>query len=413
MRSAGEDDVVSALRGSRAVIAPGCGTPGTILRLIAARADELPHTALCSGLLLGDYPFLDAVDAGLLTYSTWHVMPAVRDLVAAGTVPFHPVRASQVPWLLGEMGVDVALVRVSPPDRHGFCSLGPSVSYPRGAIRRSRLVIAEIDPSVPRTRGESEVHADEIDMAIESTVPMFEYRRAQPDDVSRAIAATLVDLLPQRPTVQIGIGSIPEAFVDLLVERRVEDLRFAGMAVDGMADVFDAGLLDVSTNVPWPAVMAAELMGSRRLMDFADDNAAVGVYSTELALTASTLGTIDRFVSINSALQVDQSGQVAADNIAGRQISGIGGGVDFAEAALHSRGGMRVVALPAADARRNVSKIVEGFDPSTPISVPRHSIDWVVTEFGAARVGPLSVRDRVAALSSISHPARPTAGSTP
>lgn len=404
MRHADEAEVVQALRGSRAVASPGCGVPGTLLDLIARNAGAMRGTTLLSGLLLGEYPFLDAVREGVLAYATWHVMPPVRSLVADGTVPFYPVRASQVPWLLGELDADAALVRVSPPDRHGFCSLGASVSYPRGAIRRSRLVIAEIDPAVPRTRGESDVHIDEIDLAIDSTVPMPEYRRAQPDEISRAIASHLVSLLPERPTIQIGIGGIPEAFVDLLVERRVPGLRFAGMATDGMADVFEAGLLDVSSTVPWPAIMSAELMGSRRLMDFADDNPAVGAYSTEQGITASTLWEIERFVTINSALEIDRTGQVAAENVAGRQISGVGGSVDFTESALHSRGGLRIVALPAADVRRHASKIVDHFAEGTPVSLARHSVDWVVTEYGAARLGPLSLRERAEALNAIAHP---------
>ncbi len=404
MRYADETDVVSALRGARAVASPGCGTPGTLLDLVGRHADELAGTALFSGLLLGDYPFLEAVRAGSLSYATWHVMPPVRGLVADGRVAFHPVRASQVPWLLGELGIDTALIRVSPPDRHGFCSLGPSVSYPRGAVRRSRLVIAELDPAVPRTRGESEIHVNDIDLAIESQVPMPEYRRAQPDDISRAIAEHLVDLLPDRPSIQIGIGGIPEAFVDLLVERRVPDLRFVGMATDGMADVFDAGLLDLSGTVPWPAVMSAELMGSHRLMEFADDNPALGTYSTEQGINASTLWSMDHFVTINSALEVDRSGQVAAENAAGKQISGIGGSIDFNEAALHSHGGLRVVALPAADVRRHSSKIVDRFADGTPVSLGRHSVDWVVTEYGAVRLGPLSLAERAEALASITHP---------
>lgn len=404
MRRATESEVVTALRGGRVVASPGCGTPATLLDLVAGRADELAGTALFSGLLLGEYPFVEAVQRGALSYGTWHVMPPVRTLVADGTVAFYPIRASQVPWLLGELQIDAALVRVSPPDRHGFCSLGPSVSYPRTAVRRSRLVVAEIDPAVPRTRGESEIHVDEIHLAVDSTVPMPEYRRARSDEVSRAIAENLIGLLPERPTIQIGIGSIPEAFVDLLVERQVPGLRFAGMATDGMADLFDAGLLELTDNVPWPAVMSAELMGSRRLMDFADDNAALGTYTTERGITASTLWSMDRFVTINSALEIDRTGQVAAENVAGRQISGIGGTVDFVEAALHSRGGMRVVALPAADARRNTSKLLERFAEDTPVSLPRHSIDWVVTEYGAVRLGPLSLRERAEALDSITHP---------
>lgn len=403
MRRASPKDLLTALRGSRAVASPGCGTPGTLLDVIGENAAAL-QMSLFSGLLLGKYPFLDAVRAKEITYGTWHVMPPVRDLVAAGDVPFYPVRASRVPQLLEHLTVDTALVRLSPPDRHGFCSLGPSVSYSRGAMRRARTVIAELDPNVPRTRGESEVHVDEVDLFVDSEVAMPEYRRAPVDEVSAAIARHLVAILPQRPTIQIGIGAIPEAFVDQLVTDRVGDLRFAGMATDGMADVFAAGLLDVELHHGYPGVMAAELMGSKELMDFADDNAAIGVYSTERAITASSLWGMDRFVTINSALAVDLAGQVAADGWAGRQISGVGGSIDFTEAAMHSHGGVRIMALAASDVRRNSSKIVESLGPGTPVTLPRHSVDWVVTEHGAARLEGLSLQERGEALRELASP---------
>jgi 4-hydroxybutyrate CoA-transferase len=405
MRTAERHEVIAALRGARAVASPGCGTPGTLLDIIGVHSEKLQGLSLFSGLLLSDYPFVAAVDAGHISYGTWHVMPPVRRLVADGKVGFYPVRASQVPRLLDDLAIDTALVRVSPPDRHGFCSLGPSVSYPRGAIRRARTVIAEVDPSVPRTRGESDVHVDEIDLAIDSQIPMPEYRRAAGDEVSQAIARHLVELLPRRPTIQIGIGSIPEAFVDQLLAERIGELRFAGMATDGMADLFDAGLLDVELRHGYPAIMSAELMGSRRLMDFADDNPALGAYTTERGITASSLWEMDRFVTINSALEIDLTGQVAAEAMHGKQISGVGGSIDFTESALHSPGGLRIIALASSDMRRNTSKIVEELASGTPVTLPRHSVDWVVTEYGSVELGNRSLADRAVALRSISHPA--------
>jgi 4-hydroxybutyrate CoA-transferase len=404
MRTVGPRDVIAALRGARAVSSPGCGTPSTLLEIIGAHAEDVHGLSLFSGMLLGDYPFVAGVENGHISYGTWHVMPPIRRLVAEGTVGFYPVRASQVPRLLGDLAVDTALVRVSPPDRHGFCSLGPSVSYPRGAIRRARTVIAEIDPSVPRTRGESEVHLDEIDLAIDSQVPMPEYRRATADEVSRSIARHLVELLPENPTIQIGIGGIPEAFADQLLADRAGGLRFAGMATDGMADLFEAGLLDLEPRHGYPAIMSAELMGSRKLMDFADDNAALGAYSTERGITASSLWSMDRFVTINSALEIDLTGQAAAEAMSGKQISGVGGSIDFTESALHSSGGLRVIALASADVRRNTSKIVAQLTAGTPVTLPRHSIDWVVTEHGAVQLGSQSLTGRAEALRSISHP---------
>jgi len=260
------------------VASPGCGAPTTLLAGIGDHAAAIAGSRLYSGLLLGEYAFLPALDEGIISYGTWHVMPAVRRLVASGTVPFYPVRASQVPALLGQLGIDTALIRVTPPDKHGFCNLGPSVSYPIGAVKLAQLVVAEIDETMPRVHGEADVHISEIDLAVESTTPMPEYRRAESDEVSTAIARHILELLPTSPTLQIGIGSIPEALLDELCASGVQDVRFAGMAVDGMADLYDCGVLAKGPLHPYPPIVAAELMGSRRLMEFADANPVLGNY---------------------------------------------------------------------------------------------------------------------------------------
>ncbi|MFD9550653.1 acetyl-CoA hydrolase/transferase family protein [Nocardia salmonicida] len=399
------DEVIDALRQPRRiVVAPGCGTPTTLLDLVGGRSSEIAGTALYSGLLLCDYPFLDAVERGILTYGTWHVMPPVRNSVADGQVQFFPVRASQVPGLIRYLSADTAFIRVSPPDRHGFCSLGPSVSYPLVAVRNAELVIAEIDESVPRTRGEGSIHVSQIDLAIESQSLMPEYYRPYPDEISRRIAEYIVPLLPENPTIQIGIGSIPEALVDRLAERGIDGLRFAGMATDGMVDLHEKGLLDLQRMTPFPAIMAAELMGTRKLMDFAEENPLLGVYSTPLGITASSLWAFDRFVSINSAVEVDRLGQVSAEWVGENQFSGIGGSVDFTEAAVHSEGGLRIIAMASTNLRDSSSKIVHSLRSGVPVTVARHSVDYVVTEYGAAHLAFATTTERIQALASIAHP---------
>jgi 4-hydroxybutyrate CoA-transferase len=405
MRLAREDEVIERIGPGRTIVAaPGCGTPSTLLEMLARGANRLPGTRLCSGLLLGDYPFLPAVEEGVLSYCTWHVMPAVRKLVADGAVPFYPVRASQVPGLVRHLGADVAFIRVTPPDRHGFCNLGPSVSYPLPAVRDASLVVAELDETLPRTRGESAIHVSKIDVAVESRSPMPEYPRAKPDEMSRTIADHILPLLPPRPTLQIGIGAIPEALVEALRDQRVPDLRFVGMGVDGIADLHEAGLLEVDDMVPYPPVMTAELMGSRLLMDFAHENPVLGVYSTPLGITASTLYTMDRFVSINSAIEIDRLGQVNAEWVGGKQLTGTGGSIDFTESALLSIGGMRIIAMTSTNLRDASPKIVSSLASDVPITVPRHSVDYVVTEYGVARLGFASTRERAELLASVAHP---------
>jgi 4-hydroxybutyrate CoA-transferase len=391
--------------GRRIAIAPGCGAPTTLLAAIGAAPEAIRGGALYSGMLLGEYPFLDAVRERILSYATWHVMPPVADLVADGRVGFYPVRASQVPALLRRLDIDVLLLRVSPPDRHGFCNLGPSVSYPVGLIRHASLVLAEVDDRVPRIHGEGNVHVSELDVFVPATQPAAEYRRAQPNDVSRAIAKHILTLLPDAPTLQIGIGGIPEALVDSLLEHRIGGLRFVGMAIDGFADLHDAGLLNVARLWPDPPVSAAEFMGSRRLMDFADANPCAGGFSTRHGISAAALGSVQRLVSVNSAIEVDQWGQVSAERLGGRQVSGVGGSTDFVEAAMLSPGGVRIVALPAATLRGPTSRIVPRFRDPAPVNLTRSSVEYVVTQYGIADLAAASERERAEALAAIADPA--------
>jgi 4-hydroxybutyrate CoA-transferase len=405
MKQVTPDAAVAMIGGGRTMVAsPGCGAPVTLLEAIGRQAPVLEGSRLYSGMLLGDYPFLTAVEEGLISYGTWHVMSPVRDLVANGTVDFFPIRGSKVPALMGQLGVDTALIRVTPPDRHGYCSLGPSVSYPLLAVRMAGLVVAEIDEAMPRTLGESSIHMSEIDVAVAADRPAAEYRRAASDEISMQIAKHILNLLPPSPTLQIGIGAIPETLVDELLAEEIGDLRFAGMGVDGFADLFDAGLLARDRLYPYPPVMTAELMGSRRLMDFADLNPAVGMFSTSVGINGQSLGAIDRFVSINSAVEIDLRGQVNSEWVGGRQFSGVGGSLDFIDAAMNSAGGMRIVAFPSANVRRGVSKLVRELEPSTPISLQRQNVDYVVTEYGVAHLALASERERREALTEIAHP---------
>lgn len=406
MKLVGPGEAIQHVAGRHAMLSgPGCGTPTTLLRAIGEHADALGgKVPLYSGLLLGDYPFVQAVREGRLRYATWHVMPPVRRLVADGVVDFIPVRGSQVPRMARALGIDVLLIRVSPPDAHGFCNTGPSGSFPLLAIDHAALVIAEIDETLPRTRGQSSIHESRIQLGVisEDPTPLFP-GSGTPDEVSRQIARHIMALLPERPTLQIGIGGIPEALLDELRDADFGHLRFAGMATDGMVDLHEAGLLDVTDLWPVPPIFAAELMGSRRLLDFAHENPLLGVFDTNNGIHPR-LGAIDRLVSIQSAVEIDVTGQLNSEWVNGAELSGCGGSIDFLEAALASRGGVRIIAMPSTDVRSATSKLVPELSHGAPVTIARHSIDYVVTEHGTARLGYASLRERLEALQAIAAP---------
>ena len=382
-------------------VGPGCGTPTTLLQLVADHADVTAPAQLWAGLLLGDVP-LDAFQEGAIELHTWHVTRTTRQLIADGLAAFHPLRGSDVPAALARRGLDTALVRVTPPDRHGFVSLGTSVSYTRAMTATTPTVLGEVDEAMPRTAGDSLVHRSRFAALVATESPTPEYEARTPGTTAQRIANNLIPLLPPNPCVQLGIGEIPEAVTGLLGDTDLGSLRCIGMGNDAMVDLFDRGVLDHRQLTPEPAIAAVELMGSRRLLDHAHDNPAIGVYPVDHAGDPGPLGKLDRFVSINSAVEVDLLGQVSAEWAAGRQLSSIGGSVDFSEAARASRGGLRIIAISARG--RDASRITARFQPGTPVSLTRTMVDFVVTEHGVAELRGASVEDRRERLIAIADP---------
>ena len=407
---------VDAIAAPGAVVGtgPGCGTPTTLLHLLADHVDGSAPAELWGGLLLGDLP-LDAMHQGAIRLHTWHVTRPIRPLVEQGLSAFHPLRGSEVPDVLRRRGLDVALVRVTPPDRHGFVSLGTSVSYTRTMIDAAHVVVGEVDDSMPRTAGASLVHRSRFAALVATDTSTPEYQARTPSATAQRIANNLIPLLPPNACLQLGIGEIPEAVTGLLGDSGLGPIRCIGMGNDAMVDLFERGVLDPQATTPDPAVAAVELMGSRRLLDHAHENPAIGVYPVDQAGDPSSLGSLDRFVSINSAIEVDLLGQVSAEWVAGRQISSIGGSVDFSESARASRGGLRIIAMPARTG--DVSRISTQLPTGTPVSLTRTMVDLLVTEHGVADLRGASVEERRERLIGVADPAdrgrlaAPSAGS--
>lgn len=388
---------------SRVVASPGCGSPTTLLEVLAQRSHQVPLT-LMSGLQIDGYPFIEHVDTSTFRYLTWHVAGPLRRRLDTGMIDYVPARASEVPRLIRGWKADVTLIRVSPADEHGFHSLGPSASYPRPSAHFTPVVIAEIDPEVPRTNGAT-IHESLITATVDSQSPMPVYEAGIPDDTSKAIARHVCTLLPERPTLQLGIGAIPEAVTAELADIDLGPLRFAGMVTDSIVAVAEAGRLDADADHPDACISVAELMGGPSLMRFADENPLVTVTDSTISHNPHVLGHIPRFVSINSAVAIDLTGQINAETVNGRQISGIGGSVDYSEAAFASDGGLRIIAMASTTRDGRHSRIVESFAPGDAVTVPRSTADLVVTEHGVADLRGRSLGERREALLSICDPA--------
>lgn len=389
------------VQGARVVATPGCSTPETLLRELGAHSATRPGITLSAGILLGDLPFLPAVVSGQLAMRSWHVTGPMRSALEQGRIGYVPLRASDVPSHVAA-ATDVLLMRVSPPDGRGYCSFGPSGSYTRAALDAASLVIAEVDGALPRTRGDTTVHVSEIDHLVEADTPTCLYHGAPPTPVSDRIAAHVVELLPRDPTLQFGIGAVPEAVTAALAGADLGRISVVGMGSDRLVPLFERGLLT------WvgaePPVVAVELLGTPDLFELADDNPAVEVVSSTRCHDPRWLATRPRLVSVNSAVAIDLGGQVASDAAGQRVISGVGGSFDFFEGAQWSPGGLRVLALTSMTADGRHSRVVADLGPGASVTIPRHSVDVVVTEHGVARLAGRSLAERADALIAVADP---------
>lgn len=382
--------------GARVSASPYCATPTTLLEALARRAEEVPDIVLTSGLLLGETSYLDQVKAGRMRFRTWHVSAGARSRGVTGGVEYVPLRARAVPDHLHGR-VDVALVRVTPPDAAGLCSLGASASYTRSLLGSAQVRIAEIDAEMPRTFGADVTYPySGFNYVVEADTPLCTYPEVGPSADSDAIAAHVADLIGDGVTLQLGIGSVPEAVARALSRSGVRNVRLVGMLSDSSVAMIEAGCVSPAPR----AIQVVELLGSDRLFRFAHENSRVEMLSSRKVHDPVWLATHPRLVSVCSALEVDLSGQVASEEVDGRVIAGVGGSADFFEGAGLSPGGSRIIALPSVTARGR-SRVRATLGRATPVTIPRHSVDYVVTENGVALLAGRSVSERAEALIAV------------
>jgi 4-hydroxybutyrate CoA-transferase len=392
-------DVVGRLRpGMKVLIPPGCGEPVSLVAEICRQADHLAPLTLMGGVHLGDYPFCRPELRGKITFVTWHMSPRLDDASRRGQVDFVPVRYFDVVRVFnagGPWAPDCVVLHAAPPGVLGELSLGVSVSVTGPALERAPLVLAQVNPRMPRTRGAGLVAPGAIDAWAEVDEDLLEYRPLAIGETERAIGRHVAQLVPDGATVQVGIGAIPQAVLEALDGRR--DLSLYSLLVDSAVGLAARGVVTGRIDI-------GEIMGTRRVFDFADDNPAINMMGSNVLHDPDVVARIDRFASVNSALEIDLTGQVTAESLGGRQVAGIGGQFDFVLGASRSRGGVSVIALPSTNRSGSVSRIVPRLAPGAAVTTPRYLTDWVVTEHGAARLTGLGERERTTALIAVAHP---------
>ena len=387
-------------RGATILIAPACASPKTLVGSLVRKAAGNDWT-IVGGLQLAPLPIESLLERNLISYRTWQFGGPTRRLAAYQGTSYVPLRASRVAAHLQTAGIDAFLARVSAPDSNGWCSFGPSASYSLAGMTAAAIRIAEVDPAMPVTSGGTAVQLDSFDALVDAAEPMATYQARSDDGVASVIAKHVMKLLPEAPTLQIGIGSAPEAVFSELLRSGAPNLTFVGMVTDSIVDLFEAGL--VATNATsHPGVLTPELLGTDRLMDFASRHPEVQLQPSVISHNPSLLSRRDRLVSINSAVEIDLRGEANVEATDRSTISGIGGSVDFAEAALSSRLGRRILVLPSVARGGEVSRIVPRL--ASAASLPRSLVDSVVTEHGVVHLEGASERDRVELLIGIAHP---------
>jgi 4-hydroxybutyrate CoA-transferase len=390
----------------RVFVAPGCGTPYSLLDALGDARDAFDDLDICTGLLFRPARFLDAVPRPFRLTVT-HPTAVTEPLVTAGRADHLPLRYSQTPVIFGRAGLlpaDAIFIQVSPPDRDGRCSLGASVSAALDLVSETPLVIAEINARTPRTAG-AEIDSSAISFACETDTPLIPYEPPVVGEVERAIAGRVAELVPDGACFQIGIGAIPQAILEALGDHRDLGIH-SGLICDGMIPLIDRGVVTGARKTLDPGIIVAgEAMGTDALFRYVDRNPLFRLVSARYSHGLPVLQQLDNFTAINSALEVDLSGQVNAEWVNGRQISGLGGQFDFVEAALYARGGRSITALPSTAARGTVSRIVPALAAGTPVTTPRYCVDAVVTEYGVAELRGKGLRERADALAAIAHPA--------
>ena len=401
-RVSAQEAVSHIQSGQRLTLPLCCGLPQTLVAALVADYERLRDVEIVSGLQI-IYPFLGDGMERSFTYRTWQCAPSIRKYLEKGTVKYIPMRQGDAVRVFSRRGVwpvNTALIQVSPPDDHGYHSLGVSIGHTLPLALEADLVIAEVNRQMPYVFGKGFIHQSQIDFLVESDRPLLTYPSAgKPDERETRIGRYAADLIPDGATLQIGIGTIPEAILDALEGKR--DLRFYGMGVDRIVDVVEKGMVDPTGG---PKITVTEILGSRKIFDFVDRNPMVEGRSLPEIINTRKVAEIPRFCSILSTIEMDLTGQINSETVRGRQISAIGGSFDFLQGALFSEGGCSIIAMTSTTPDGKASRIVPQLPPGSAVTIPRHCAQYVVTEYGIADLWGRSLRERAELLVTIAHP---------
>ena len=390
----------------RIYVGGGAGVPIGLIDGLMARAPHVTNVEITHILTFADAPYVAPEYSDSFRHNALFIGPSVRKAVQTGRADFTPVFLSEIPDLFrsGILPVDVALISLSPPDEHGFCSFGVEVGTTKPAAEAARIIIAEINPQMPRTLGDSFIHLSRLTHIVESNYPLPEAPQGGSSELHLKVGENIAELIPDGATLQMGIGSIPDAVLKHLHTHKDLGIH-TELFSDGVIDMVESGVISCAQKSFHPGkIVAGFLFGTKRLYDFVDNNPLIEMHPTDYVNDPFNIAQNDKMVAINSALQIDLTGQVCADSIGTRFYSGVGGQVDFIRGAARSKGGLPIVAFTSTTKQNTISRIVPVLTEGAGVVTSRNDVHYVVTEYGVASLHGKTVRQRVDELINISHP---------
>ncbi len=392
--------------GDRIYVGGGAGVPRVLMANLTNHASRLRDVEITHILTFDEAPYVLPKYAGSFRVNALFIGNNVRTAVQEGRADFTPVFLSEIPSLFrdGSLPLDAALISVGPPDEHGFCSFGVEVGATKPAAEEARIIIAEVNQKMPRTLGDSFIHVSRLTHIVEVDYELPEVPQGGSSELHLLVGRHIAEMIPDGATLQMGIGSIPDAVLQNLGSHRDLGIH-TELFSDGVIDMVDRGVITCSRKTFHPGkIVAGFLFGSRRLYEFVHNNPMLEMHPTDYVNDPFNIAQNEKMVAINSALQVDLTGQVCADSIGARLYSGAGGQVDFIRGAARSKGGLPIVAFLSTAKNDTLSRIVPTLYEGSGVVTTRNDVHYVATEFGVASLHGKSVRERARELIRIAHP---------
>lgn len=393
-------------KGGRVFIGSACGEPQLLVKTLINVAQDLADTEIIHFLDLGIASYTDEKYNEYFRHNALFIGSNTRAAIKEGRADYTPIFLSEIPLLMerGSMHIDTALITVSSPDDSGYVSLGISVDITKTAAKVAQYVVAEVNPNMPRTLGDSFLHVSEIDAFVENDTPLLEFVQRAPNNIAKAIGELIADLIDNESTIQTGVGKIPNSVFPYLMNKRDLGIHTETFT-DEIIDLIESGVITCQKKTLHPGkIVAAFCMGTKRLYDYVDNNPLFEFRTCKYVNDPYVIAQNDRMVSINSALTVDLTGQVCSDSLGFEFYSGIGGQVDFVRGAAMSKRGKSIMVLPSTTDDGKISRVVPSLSPGSGVVVTRGDIHYVVTEYGIAYVHGKSIRERALLLINIAHP---------